>query len=99
MAFRRQILQEISYYEDGSRYVDKREINFSKLGDRVNLTRQTTSTKFKNLETLGLIEYIQEEDRYRLNFLKYQLDSLKNEVLIVTFFVSLNIFIKYKMEV
>ena len=33
----------------------KKDIKFTKLADVFNLTRQTISTKFKNLITLGLI--------------------------------------------
>lgn len=37
------------------RYFHKKDINFSKLGEIFNLSRQTVSTKFKNLKELGLI--------------------------------------------
>ena len=37
------------------RYLNKKDINFSKLGEIFNLSRQTVSTKFKNLKDLGLI--------------------------------------------
>jgi biotin operon repressor len=37
------------------RYLNKKDINFSKLGEIFNLSRQTVSTKFKNLKDLGLV--------------------------------------------
>ena len=40
---------------EGKRIFSKKEINFSKLGNVFNLSRQTISTKFKNLKELGLI--------------------------------------------
>jgi DNA-binding transcriptional ArsR family regulator len=42
--------------ETGVRFVDKKEINFSKLGQLFGLSRQTVSTKFKGLVEMGLIE-------------------------------------------
>ena len=41
--------------QDGKRYFYKKDINFSKLGEIFDLTRQTISTKFKNLTELGLV--------------------------------------------
>lgn len=38
------------------RYFYKKDINFSKLAEIFGLSRQTVSTKFKNLKELGLIE-------------------------------------------
>lgn len=74
------VLQEISYYEKigdiGVRYVDKSSFSFESLGDRIGLKRATTSTKFKNLISLGLIEYIEEEKRYKLNYLDRSICSL-----------------------
>ena len=74
------VLQEISYYEKigdiGVRYVDKSSFSFESLGDRIGLKRATTSTKFKNLISLGLIEYIEEEKRYKLNYLDKSICSL-----------------------
>jgi predicted transcriptional regulator len=43
----------------------KKDINFSKLGEHFNLTRQTVATKFKNLIAMGLIEQI-DKDTYEL---------------------------------
>ena len=74
------VLQEISYYEKigdiGVRYVDKSSFSFESLGDRIGLKRATTSTKFKNLISLGLIEYIEEEKRYKLYYLDKSICSL-----------------------
>jgi predicted transcriptional regulator len=41
--------------KDKTRYVMKKDIKFTKLADVFNLTRQTISTKFKNLISLGLV--------------------------------------------
>lgn len=48
-----------SFDEKGSqeeRYLSKKEINFSKIGSIFGVSRQTISTKFKNLIELGLVE-------------------------------------------
>ena len=46
-------LQEMSYAEviDGvtARYVNKGDVAFATLGNKIGLSRQVTSTKFKNL--------------------------------------------------
>jgi len=47
--------------ESGKRYFSKKDINFSKLADIFNLSRQTVSTKFKNLKELGLVEEINKD--------------------------------------
>lgn len=74
------VLQEMSYLEkinnESIRYVDKNSFSFEMLGDRIGLKRATTSTKFKNLVSLGLIEYIEEEKRYKLNYLDKSISSL-----------------------
>ena len=74
------MLQEMSYMEkigdDSIRYVNKSDITFEKLGDRIGLKRAATSTKFKNLITLGLIEFIEDEKRYKLNYLDKSVSSL-----------------------
>ena len=74
------VLQEMSYNEkigdSNNRYVDKNSFTFETLGDRIGLKRATTSTKFKNLIALGLIEEISEEKRYKLNFLDKSVSSL-----------------------
>lgn len=76
------VLQEKSYNEVingvSTRYVDKKDVNFSKLCDEIGLTRQTTSKKFENLIAIGLVE----EDiggkkkRYILNELDSSVASL-----------------------
>lgn len=74
------VLQEISYSETiGSvtiRYFNKKDVVFTKLGERIGLSRQVASTKFKNLIELGLIEFIEDEKRYKLNFLDKSICSL-----------------------
>ena len=50
---------------DGKRYFYKKDINFSKLAEIFDLTRQTVSTKFKNLTELGLVIKI-DENTYQL---------------------------------
>lgn len=59
---------------NGIRQFSKKEINFSKLGEMFNLTRQTVSTKFKNLQQLGLI--IEDKDNYKLVELSADIASL-----------------------
>jgi predicted transcriptional regulator len=71
------ILQQESYYEDGKRYIDKSEINFTELAEKMGVTRQTSSTKFKNLIELGLIaEEKEPKIRYQLNYLDKTICSL-----------------------
>ena len=41
--------------KDGKRYLNKKDINYSKIGLKLNLTRQTVSKKFSNLLDMGLI--------------------------------------------
>ena len=69
-------LQCISTRDEASgiRQFSKKEINFSKLGDMFNLTRQTVSTKFKNLQQLGLV--IEDKDNYKLVELSADIASL-----------------------
>lgn len=59
---------------NGIRQFSKKEINFSKLGEMFNLTRQTVSTKFKNLQQLGLV--IEDKDNYKLVELSADIASL-----------------------
>lgn len=61
--------------KSGTRYFSKRDINFSKLGEIFNLSRQTVSTKFKNLKELGLVVEV-DKDTYRLVELSADLASL-----------------------
>lgn len=50
-----------------TRYINKKEVNFSKMGGIFGVSRQTISTKFKGLIDLGLIE--QSQDKYIINVL------------------------------
>lgn len=61
--------------ESNKRYFYKKDINFSKLGEIFNLSRQTVSTKFKNLKELGLIEEVN-KDTYQLIELSADIASL-----------------------
>lgn len=61
--------------ESGLRIIDKKEINFTRLGNMFNLSRQTVSTKFKNLKELGLIKEVDKE-KYEIIALEKDLASL-----------------------
>ena len=61
--------------ESNKRYFYKKDINFSRLGEIFNLSRQTVSTKFKNLKELGLIEEI-DKNTYQLIELSADIASL-----------------------
>lgn len=73
-------LQEVSYSEKiggiTTRYVNKKDIVFQVLGDKFNIDRRTISGKFKNLITMGLIEEISSEKRYKINYLDSSVSSL-----------------------
>ena len=74
--------------EEGKRYFTKKDINFSKLADQFGLSRQTISTKFKNLKELGLVEEI-DKNTYKLvklendlaTLVQYDLVKLMNDTL------------------
>lgn len=74
------VLQEMSEYSDEEgmkiRYVMEKDISYSELGVRLGLTRQTVSTKFKNLISLGLIVKDEERKRYILKRLNQADGSL-----------------------
>lgn len=61
--------------ENGIRYFNKKEINFTKLGNIFNLSRQTVSTKFKNLKELGLIRE-KDKETYEIIVLEKDIASL-----------------------
>ena len=64
------ILQQESVLIDGNRYVDRKLINFVALGARMKVSRQTASTKFKDLVNLGLVDIDYSRPKYyRLNYL------------------------------
>ena len=95
--------------ETNKRYFLKKDINFSKLGEVFNLTRQTVSTKFKNLKELGLIVE-QDDGNYELVELSADIaalipyDTLKiltdtlNENSISAYIYLLNIYYKNKCQ-
>lgn len=70
-------LQCISELEENSkiRYFSKKEVNFTKLGEQFGLSRQTISTKFKNLKELGLIKE-RDKDSYEIVILNNDLAAL-----------------------
>ena len=61
--------------ENGNRYFTKKDINFSRLGEMFNLSRQTVSTKFKNLKELGLVVEV-DDNKIKLVELSADLASL-----------------------
>lgn len=70
-------LQCISDYNEATkvRSFSKKAINFSKLGEQFGLSRQTVSTKFKNLKELGLVNELANGD-YELRILEKELAFL-----------------------
>jgi DNA-binding Lrp family transcriptional regulator len=74
------VLQEMSEMEEENsqkiRYISYKDISYSKLADKVNLTRQTVSTKFKHLISVGLIIDDKEKERYILRTLDREVSSL-----------------------
>lgn len=70
-------LQCISNYNETTkvRSFSKKAINFSKLGEQFGLSRQTVSTKFKNLKELGLVNELANGD-YELRILEKELAFL-----------------------
>lgn len=60
---------------EGKRLFNKGLVNFTKLGNYFGFTRQTASTRFKNLKDLGLIQEYNNE-YYELMFLENNLASL-----------------------
>lgn len=73
-------LQEISEVEEVGgmkiRYIEKKDVSYSKLGDQIGLSRQTVSTKFKNLISMGLIEEDKSRGRYLLKTLDNDIAAL-----------------------
>ena len=74
------VLQEMSELSvEGAqkvRYVDQKNISFVKLAEKTNLTRQTVSTKFKYLISVGLVVEDKERKRYILTDLDRTVSSL-----------------------
>lgn len=64
-------LQSISEKRDSNtRVVAKEEVNFSKLANKFNLTRQTLSKKMKMLIETGLVSFDDGEKVYKLSILE-----------------------------
>lgn len=59
-------LQQVSEFEDGVRWVDAKKVNFTQLSKIFGLSRQTVSTKMKNLEKMGLVTKNEKKNRYEL---------------------------------
>ena len=75
------VLQEMSHLEstiDGEhiRYLEKKEVNATKLSEKLNISRQTVSTKLKKLESLKLMQFDAERNRYVLTYLERNLCTL-----------------------
>ena len=70
-------LQTISEFEGQgkSRTFSKKSINFSALSEKLGLSRQTISTKFKNLEKMGLIQ-LRDDKTYELIVLEQNIAAL-----------------------
>lgn len=64
-------LQCISKRDDGNRYILKKDINYSKIGKLLGLSRQTVSTRFNNLIDLELVELVDD--------LKYEMKILPRD--------------------
>ena len=70
-------LQKISEVDiDNIRYIPMKEINFTQLGKMFGLTRQTVSTKMKNLENMGLVIKNESKKRYELVILEANIAAL-----------------------
>jgi len=54
---------------EGIRYVNEKDVNYSKIGDRIGLSRQTVSKRIKNLEDMGLIYKNDLKKRYEIHIL------------------------------
>ena len=70
-------LQVISEFDDSNknRWFYKKDINFSRLAEKFGLTRQTVSTRFKNLKEIGLVVE-KSKDVYELKKLENNLAAL-----------------------
>ena len=57
--------------ENNIRWIPKEKVNFSAMGNELQLSRQTVSARFKRLlkenDGLGLVEYNEEKKRYELS--------------------------------
>lgn len=62
--------------EGHPRYFSKKDKNFSKIAEALGLSRQTVSTKFANLEKMGLVKEDKARERYELIILPEDIASL-----------------------
>ena len=74
------VLQELSYAEvingDTFRYVNKKDASMAKLGEKIGLSRQTTSKKLDHLLKIGLVSYDEDQKRYELHYLDKTISTL-----------------------
>ena len=61
-------LQSISFREEETnrRFVNAKDVSFTKLGNELKISRQTAAKRFKNLINLGLIVEYPKEKVYEL---------------------------------
>ena len=79
-------LQSISERdEQGIRYVNKGDIKFTKLGEILSMTRQTASSKFKNLLELGMIQELSDG--------RYEIIPLENELAMLLHYDTLKLMV------
>ena len=71
--------------KDNRRFISKKSINFSQLGAKFGLTRQTISTKFKNLKEMGLIRDANSE--------QYELITLDKDLAMLVQYDTLKILV------
>ena len=75
-------LQEISYPETingkTNRYISKKQKNFSEISSALGgkMSRQTVSKRFAYLLDIGLLEYEEKYERYKLNLLDKNVSTL-----------------------
>ena len=55
--------------ENGMRFFYKKDVNFTQIGEAFEISRQTVSSKFKNLEKLNLIVLSEDKTKYYLTIL------------------------------
>lgn len=68
--------QSVLDEKQGIRYVQKKDMNYTKIGQMLELTRQTVSKKIGSLIEQGLLYYDEENKRYILTELEASLAAL-----------------------
>lgn len=71
-------LQHISLLDEvtGIRYIEKKDIKYTKIAEDLGVTRQTISKKFNSLIDQGLMSFDVENKRYLLRVLEAELAAL-----------------------